>query len=63
MPWLLEGPYFALQFSIDWWEGKVPDSILGDESAIRKVVNGGIFGLKEVRELTIKTREVLSWED
>lgn len=62
MPWLLEGPYYALELSIDWWEGKVPDSILGDERAIRKVVNGGIFGLKEVNELAAKTREVVTWD-
>ncbi len=62
MPWLLEGPYYALELSIDWWEGKVPDSILGDERAIRRVVNGGEFGLKDVRELAIKTREVVTWD-
>ncbi len=60
MPWLLEGPYFALEFSIDWWEGKVPDRILGDERKIRRVVNGGAFGLEDVEHLARLTRKAMS---
>jgi len=60
MPWLLEGPYFALELSIDWWEGRVPDRLLGDERAIRKVVNGGYFGLEDVEHLARLARKALS---
>ncbi len=60
MPWLLEGPYFALEFSIDWWEGKVPDHILGDERKIRRVVNGGAFGLEDVEHLARLVRKAMS---
>lgn len=60
MPWLLEGPYYALEFSIDWWEGRVPDKLLGDERAIRKVVNGGYFGLEDVEHLARLVRKAMS---
>lgn len=59
MPDLLEQPHFALELSIDWWEGKVPDRILGDERSIRRVVNGGDFGLPEVHALVQRLRKVL----
>lgn len=59
LPELLEQPHFALELSIDWWEGKVPDSILGDERRIRRVVNGGDFGLPEVNALVTRLRKVL----
>lgn len=59
LPMLLEGPYFALDLSVQWWEGKVPDSIIGDERKIRRVVNGGYFGLSEVDILITRLRNVL----
>ncbi len=59
LPDLLEQPHFALELSIDWWEGKVPDAILGDEREIRRVVNGGDFGLPEVRALVTRLKRVL----
>jgi len=59
LPELAEQPYFALEFAIDWWEGKVPDSVLGDTRKVRKVVNGGAIGLKEVEALAIKARAAL----
>lgn len=60
LPWLLEGPYFALELSIDWWEGKIPDRILGDDRAIRRVVNGGYFGLEDVEHLARLVRKAMS---
>lgn len=59
-PQLVEQPYFALEFSLRWWEGKVPDSILGDEREIRRVVNGGYFGVAEVEKLHARIAEVLA---
>lgn len=58
-PELLEHPHFALELSIDWWEGKVPDSILGDNAKVRRVVNGGTFGLREIETLVLRLRGAL----
>ena len=55
-----EQPHFALEFCIKWWEGKVPDSKLGDTRAVRKVVNGGYFGLADVEALAAKARAALA---
>jgi putative chitinase len=50
-PELAEEPTFGLEFTISWWEGHVPDWVLGDERKVRKIVNGGYFGLDEVERL------------
>ena len=47
MPELIEQPHFALQATIAYWEGKIPDSILGDVKKITLRINGGDFGLQE----------------
>lgn len=60
LPELAEQPHFALEFCIKWWEGKVPDSKLGDTRAVRRVVNGGYFGLAEVEALADKARAALA---
>lgn len=59
LPELAEQPHFALEFAIDWWEGKVPDAILADTTKVRRVVNGGSFGLKEVEEMTARVADAL----
>ena len=59
VPELAEQPIFALDFTLAWWEGKVPDHVLGDERKVRKVVNGGYIGIKEVERLTKLVRGVL----
>lgn len=59
-PTLLEQPFFALELSIEWWEGKVPDSILGDESKVRRIVNGGDFGLSEIRILLTRIERAMA---
>lgn len=60
LPELAEQPHFALEFAIDWWEGKVPDAILADTTKVRRVVNGGSFGLHEVEEMTARVARALS---
>jgi hypothetical protein len=55
-PTLLEGPYFALLARIAWWEDRVPDSMLGETTAIRNRVNGGSIGLPDVKTLTNTVR-------
>lgn len=59
IPDLLSQPRFALEAFIAWWEDRIPDSMLGETTAIRKRVNGGTLGLAEVQALTIKARAAL----
>lgn len=59
IPHLAEQPSFALDFTLAWWEGRVPDHILGDERKVRKVVNGGYIGIEEVERLAKLVRGVL----
>lgn len=59
VPHLAEQPIFALDFTIAWWEGRVPDHIMGDERKVRKVVNGGYIGMHEVERLAKLVRQVL----
>jgi putative chitinase len=60
VPDLAAQPHFALGFAIDWWEGRVPDRILGDDRAIRRVVNGGYIGLPQVEALAALCQRALS---
>lgn len=42
----------ALRVCIAWWEGHVPDGIMGDLRRVTKVVNGGVIGLDDRKRLT-----------
>jgi putative chitinase len=59
IPDLLSQPRFALEACIAWWEDRIPDSLLGETTAIRKRVNGGTLGLAEVQALTLKAKAAL----
>lgn len=59
LPDLLSQPRFALDACIAWWEDRIPDSMLGETTAIRRRVNGGTLGLAEVQALTVKARAAL----
>lgn len=50
----------ALQVCIAWWEGNVPDGVLGVPRAVTKAVNGGAFGLAHRIELTDMARAALA---
>lgn len=52
LPELLAQPRFALEACVAWWEDRIPDSLLGEGTALRKRVNGGTLGLPEVQRLT-----------
>lgn len=52
LPDLLEQPHFALEACIDWWEDRIPDSMLGDPEKVCKRVNGGLIGLADREQLT-----------
>jgi putative chitinase len=58
-PELLEQPHFALQATIAWWEGHVPDSCIGDVVKVTKRVNGGTFGIEHRKEITALARQAL----
>ncbi len=59
-PERLAVPYVALKSAIAWWEGNVPDSIMGDIVKVTKKVNGGTVGLghrKNLAEIVAKAVE------
>ena len=49
----------ALRVAIAWWEGNVPDSIMGDIVKVTRRVNGGNIGLADRRRRTDESREAL----
>ena len=42
----------ALRVCIAWWEGNVPDSVMGDVRKVTNAVNGGAIGLDDRQRLT-----------
>lgn len=59
-PDLLKDPTIALKSAIAWWEGNIPDSIIGDVVRVSKRVNGGTVGLAHRTSLTEKAGEALA---
>lgn len=52
-PELLRKPTVAaLLVCIAWWEGNIPDSVMGDIKKVTKEVNGGQVGLPDREKLT-----------
>lgn len=47
MPELLLQPHYGIEASLLWWEDGIPDSMLGDQTRIRRRVQGGTLGLPE----------------
>jgi len=60
LPELLEQPHYALEACIAWWEGKIPDTMLGDIEKVSKRVNGGVIGLADREERTRRAQEALA---
>jgi len=56
----LAQPEAALRASIAWWEGNVPDSVMGDIRKVTKIVNGADLGLAERQDLTDKAGDALA---
>lgn len=56
----LSQPATALAASIAWWEGRIPDSAMGDVRRVTKLVNGGAAGLDERVALTAKAAKALA---
>lgn len=60
MPDLIEHARYGLDAAVAWWEGVVPDEMLGDQVRLRRRVNGGEIGLSHCRELAELTCKVLA---
>lgn len=50
----------ALRVCIAWWEGHVPDAVMGNTVKVRRAVNGGIIGLNETEKLFATVGSALS---
>lgn len=50
----------ALSVAVHFWEGRIPDRVIGDVVATRKAVNGGTLGLAHFQELTGKLGDALA---
>lgn len=50
----------ALRVVIAWWEGNVPDVVMGDTLKVTKRVNGGAVGLVHRLALTDESRSALA---
>lgn len=59
VPDLAAQPRFALDIAVAWWEDKIPDSMIGNQELVRRVVNGSTLGLKEVQNYSEIVRETL----
>lgn len=59
-PDLLAQPVYALLAAIAWWEGNVPDGIMGDVKRVRRAVNGGSTGLQHTTQLASTVQKALS---
>lgn len=58
-PDLLAQPVYALKAAIAWWEGNVPDGIMGDVKRVRRAVNGGSTGLQHTTQLASTVQKAL----
>jgi len=50
-PDMLLQPRIALRSAVAWWEGNVPDGVMGDVRRITRRVNGGTVGLEHRAQL------------
>jgi putative chitinase len=49
----------ALRVCIAWWEGNIPDAIMGNGKLVRRRVNGGTIGLADTLALAARADEAL----
>ena len=61
-PELLEDRSIALRAAVAWWEGNIPDAVLGDADIVAetRLVNGGTVGLAHRRLVTNAARQSLA---
>lgn len=59
-PELLRVPSMVnLKVAHAWWEGKVPDTVMGDTKKVRQAVNGGTIGLDDTSSLYSQLKGLL----
>lgn len=58
-PDMLTQPAIALRSAVAWWEGNVPDGVMGDIVRVRRAVNGGKVGLEDAERVTVLARTAL----
>ena len=59
-PDLLTRPDLALRASVAWWEGNIPDGVVGDIQRVTRRVNGGTVGLEHRAALSAKAKDALA---
>lgn len=59
-PDLLAQPEHALRASVAWWEGNLPDSIMGDIVKVTRRVNGGTVGIEHRAAVTLAAGKALA---
>lgn len=57
---MLAEPAVALRASIAWWEGNLPDSIMGDIVKVTRRVNGGTVGIEHRAQVTAAADKALA---
>jgi putative chitinase len=60
LPELIQQPHFGLIAMRAWWEGTIPEEILGDQTKIRRRVQGGTLGLEHCIALHAKLQQILA---
>lgn len=50
----------ALKVCIAWWEGNVPDGVMGNCLKVTKAVNGGTIGYEDRAHLTAKVSDAIA---
>jgi putative chitinase len=60
LPNLILQPHYGLIAAIGWWEGSIPDSMLGDQVRLRRKVNGAELGIENVERLAALAQEAFA---
>jgi putative chitinase len=60
LPQLILQPHYGLDAAIGWWEGTIPDTMLGDQVKLRRKVNGGTLGMEHITQLAQRAQEALA---
>jgi putative chitinase len=58
-PGRLLRPELAVRSAVAWWEGNVPDGVMGDARRVRRAVNGGSVGLDDTVRIAAAARGAL----
>jgi putative chitinase len=59
-PAIVQQKAFGLRYTLLWWEGTIPDAVLGDQVQVRRRVNGGRIGLEHCAQLAEDCRRAFA---